>query len=78
MFVRLVDLGGVSRTLPARYSIGLSMEDADEPYALTVAMLAVDTMQGKDQGLSCRIGKQTLDDLIAALTAARDEMEGSP
>lgn len=76
MFVRLVDLGGVSRTLPARYSIGLSMEDADEPYALTLSMVA-ETCDGEET-LSCQIGRQTLERLLEALDDAWSRMEGSP
>lgn len=75
MIDTIVPLGGVSRTLPARYSIDLSMEDSTKPYPLTLSMVA--TTPAGDESLSCQIGRQTLEELIKALTEVRDRMEGS-
>ena len=76
MIDTIVPLGGVSRTLPARYSMVLSAKDTDEPYALTLSMVA-ETCDGKES-LSCQIGRQTLERLLEALDDAWSRMEGSP
>lgn len=76
MIDTIVPLGGVSRTLPARYSMVLSAKDTDEPYALTLSMVA-ETCDGEET-LSCQIGRQTLERLLEALDDAWSRMEGSP
>ena len=76
MIDTIVPLGGVSRTLPVRYSMALSATDTDEPSALTLSLVA-DTCNG-EEARSCQIGRQTLERLLEALDDAWSRMEGSP